>query len=158
MDIPDFGIPPQLARRMSMAEQHEYLRTKLMRRRTLVTAGAVAAGGLLTGCGGNGSASQDTTTSSPSVSTVHGSVVSPFGRHLAFGADPKTQMRVSWQVPLAVKKPYVRVGTRPDDLSRKIEAEVRDLHTPGVTGVRLALDQYYPVSYTHLTLPTIYSV
>ena len=26
-----------------MAEQHEYLRTKLVRRRTLVTAGAVAA-------------------------------------------------------------------------------------------------------------------
>ena len=39
MDLPDFGIPPQLASRMSMAEQHEYLRTRLMRRRTLVTAG-----------------------------------------------------------------------------------------------------------------------
>ena len=53
MDLPDFGIPPQLARRMTMAEQHEYLRTKLSRRRTLVTAGAVA-GGLLTGCAGKG--------------------------------------------------------------------------------------------------------
>ena len=38
------------------------------------------------------------------------------GRHLAFGADPKTQMRISWQVPLTVKRPYVRIGTRPDDL------------------------------------------
>jgi len=142
MDIPDFGIPPQLARRMSMAEQHEYLRTRLTRRRTLVTAGAVAAGGLLTGCGGS-SGAQRTTTPSPATSKVHGSVVSPFGRHLAFGADPKTQLRVSWQVPLAVKKPYVRIGLRPDGLSRKIEAEVRDLHTPGVTGVRPALEQYY---------------
>ncbi|MFF4256024.1 purple acid phosphatase family protein [Streptomyces sp. NPDC001663] len=146
MDIPDFGIPPQLASRMSMAEQHEYLRTKLMRRRTLVTAGAVAAGGLLTGCGGSGSGAQGpqgTTAPSPATSKVHGSVVSPFGRHLAFGADPKTQMRVSWQVPLAVQKPYVRIGLEPDDLSRKIEAEIRDLHTPGVTGVRAALEQYY---------------
>jgi len=144
MDLPDFGIPPQLAHRMSMAEQHEYLRTRLMRRRTLVTAGAVAAGGLLTGCGGgSGSGSRGTTSPSSSASGVHGSVVAPFGRHLAFGADPKTQMRVSWQVPLAVRKPYVRIGTRPDDLSHRIEAEVRDLHTPGVTGVRSALEQYY---------------
>ncbi|WP_406442158.1 metallophosphoesterase family protein [Streptomyces sp. NBC_01613] len=140
MDLPDFGIPPQLARRMSMAEQHEYLRTKLSRRRTLVTAGAVAAGGLLTGCGGPGAPS---TNPSPATSKVHGAVVSPFGRHLSFGADPKTQMRVSWQVPLAVRKPYLRVGLKPDDLGRKIGAEVRDLHTPGVTGVRSALEQYY---------------
>jgi hypothetical protein len=146
MDLPDVGIPPQLARRMSMAEQHEYLRTRLTRRRTLVTAGAVAAGGLLTGCGGGPGARNSATptpTPSPTTSRVHGSVVSPFGRHLAFGADPRTQMRISWQVPLAVRKPYVRVGLRPDELSRKIEAEVRALHTPGVTGVRPALEQYY---------------
>ncbi|MFJ9007208.1 purple acid phosphatase family protein [Streptomyces canus] len=143
MDLPDFGIPPQLARRMTMAEQHEYLRTKLSRRRTLVTAGAVA-GGLLTGCAGHSPSSPATSPSSPSpTAAVHGSAVSPFGRHLAFGADPRTQMRISWQVPLAVKKPYVRVGLKPEDLSRKIEAELRDLHTPGQTGVRLALDQYY---------------
>ncbi|PAZ12368.1 phosphoesterase [Streptomyces sp. SA15] len=144
METPDCGIPHQLARRMSMAEQYEYLRTRMSRRRTLVTAGAVA-GGLLTGCSGGGSPSTTTSSpaASPSASRVHGSVVAPFGRHLAFGADPKTQMRISWQVPLAVRGPYVRVGLRPDDLSRKIEAEVRDLHTPGVTGVRPALDQYY---------------
>lgn len=52
-------------------------------------------------------------------------------------------MRISWQVPLAVQRPYVRVGLKPDDLSRKIQAELRDLHTPGQSGVRLALDQYY---------------
>ncbi|MER7185838.1 hypothetical protein ABT404_41360 [Streptomyces hyaluromycini] len=47
MDIPDFGIPPRLAARMSMAEQYEYLRARLVSRRTLVTAGAVAGGGLV---------------------------------------------------------------------------------------------------------------
>jgi hypothetical protein len=144
MDLPDVGIPPRLAHRMSMAEQYEYLRTKLSRRRTLVTAGAVAGGLLTGGCAGDTrSPSSRTTASTSSAAKVHGSVVAPFGRHLAFGADPKTQMRISWQVPLAVRKPFVRIGTRPDELSRRIEAEVRDLHTPGVTGVRAALDQYY---------------
>jgi hypothetical protein len=141
MEIPDFGIPPRLARRMSMAEQHEYLRTELTRRRTLVTAGAVA-GGLLTGCAGS---ADGTATRSPAPATdkAPGSLVTPFGRHLAFGADPKTQMRVSWQVPLAVRKPYVRVGLRPDDLDRGIAAEVRPLHTPEVKGVHAAVEQYY---------------
>ncbi|WP_369262484.1 purple acid phosphatase family protein [Streptomyces sp. R35] len=145
MDTPDVGIPPQLARRMTMAEQYEYLRTKLTRRRALVTAGAFAGGGLLAGCatGTKTPSPSSTTTPSPATSRVPGSVVTPFGRHLAFGADPKTQMRISWQVPFAVKKPYVRVGLKPWGLSRKIEAEVRDLHTPGLAGQRLALDQYY---------------
>lgn len=155
MDTPDVGIPEHLARRMSMAEQYEYLRTKLSRRRALVTAGAFAGGGLLAGCSSSPSSSATTSTTSatsatspaskanPATGQAHGSVVTPFGRHLAFGADPKTQMRISWQVPLAVKKPFVRVGLHPGQLSRKIEAEVRDLHTPGVQGVRLALDQYY---------------
>jgi hypothetical protein len=142
MDIPDFGIPPRLARRMSMAEQHEYLRTKLTRRRTLVSAGAVA-GGLLSGCAGSGAGGTATRSPSPATDKAPGSLVAPFGRHLAFGADPKTQMRVSWQVPLSVRKPYVRVGLRPDDLDRKIEAELRDLHTPEVRGVRAAVEQYY---------------
>ncbi|KJK35403.1 phosphoesterase [Streptomyces variegatus] len=147
MEIPHFGIPPELAGRMSMAEQHEYLRTRLSRRRTLVTAGAVASG-LLTGCSGSGSRSgQSGTTAagspSPSTSRAPGSLITPFGRHLAFGADPKTQMRISWQVPLAVRKPYVRVGLRPDDLGRKVEAELRDLHTPELKDVRAAVEQYY---------------
>ncbi|MFJ2827202.1 purple acid phosphatase family protein [Streptomyces sp. NPDC087263] len=140
--LPDFGIPPRLARRMTMAEQHEYLRTKLTRRRALVTAGALAGGGLLAGCA-SGTTSDTKSPSATATGLVHGSAITPFGRHLAFGADPKTQMRISWQVPLAVRKPYIRVGLAPWDLSRKIDAELRDLHTPGLTGVRLALDQYY---------------
>ena len=130
MEIPHFGIPPELAGRMSMAEQHEYLRTRLSRRRTLVTAGAVASG-LLTGCSGSSAGSGSpsgprsgqagataTGGPSPSTSKAPGSLITPFGRHLAFGADPRTQMRISWQVPLAVRKPYVRVGLHPDDLGR----------------------------------------
>ncbi|MET7685528.1 metallophosphoesterase family protein [Streptomyces sp. NPDC005423] len=145
METPDVGIPEHLARRMSMAEQYEYLRTKLSRRRALVSAGAVA-GGLLTGCAAHGRHGSAGATAAPASATarVRGSAVTPFGRHLAFGPDPKTGMRISWQVPFAVRHPYVRVGLRPDDLSRKITAELRDLHTPGVTGVRPAVEQYYP--------------
>ncbi|MFF4439171.1 MULTISPECIES: purple acid phosphatase family protein [unclassified Streptomyces] len=139
METPDVGIPRRIAERMSMAEQYEYLRARVVGRRTLVTAGAVA-GGLLTGC-----SSPTAADARPAAATSRapGSAVVPFGRHLAFGADPRTRMRISWQVPAAVRRPYVRVGLRPDDLGRRIEAEVRALHTPGVPGVRLALEQYY---------------
>ncbi|MFE6286783.1 purple acid phosphatase family protein [Streptomyces sp. NPDC057877] len=142
MDLPDFGIPPRLARRMSMAEQHEYLRAKLTRRRTLVTAGAVA-GGLLTGCSDTSAPATSPTRSTTPATSRAPSSVTPFGRHLAFGADPRTQMRISWQVPAVVRGPYIRIGARPDALGERIEAEVRHLHTPGVAGVRFAADQYY---------------
>lgn len=140
MQTPDFGIPERLASRMSMAEQHAYLRKRLSRRSTLVTAGVVA-GGLLTGCSGSRTPMAERSSAS-AADRVHGSAVAPFGRHLSFGADPKTQMRISWQVPFAVRKPFVRVGSRPDDLSRKIEAEVRDLVTPEFGG-RPGYEQYY---------------
>jgi len=142
METPDFGIPEQLVRRMSMAEQHEYLRAALPRRRALLTVGATA-GGLLTGCSSSGAATADRSPAPNSTARVPGSAVTPFGRHLAFGADPKTQMRVSWQVPFTVKKPYIRVGLKPDDLSRRIGAEVRDLSTPGAEGIRGPYQQYY---------------
>ncbi|GGY87144.1 purple acid phosphatase family protein [Streptomyces poonensis] len=167
LPVPNVGIPERLARRLSMPEQYEYLRTKLSReglsrsgrsgpsrRAALLTAGT-AAGGLLTGCsgasgsggpGGSGSAAGPAAaTRSPAAATgrVPGPFVVPFGRRLAFGADPRTQMRISWQVPFAVRKPYVRVGTKPWELSRRIEAEVRELHTPSLSGKLPAVDQYY---------------
>lgn len=51
----------------------------------------------------------------------------PFGRHLAFGADPATQVTVSWQVPGAVTGPYLRVGTSPATLGPPVAAELRPL-------------------------------
>ncbi|GGT01924.1 purple acid phosphatase family protein [Streptomyces griseoviridis] len=140
MEIPDFGIRPDLARRLSMAEQYAYLRTRLSRRRTLVTAGAVASG-LLTGCSGGGAR---TAAPAPApAATVSGAAVVPFGRHLAFGADPRRQLRISWQVPLAVRRPFVRVGLRPDDLGRRTGAEVRALSTPALGDAHPAVEQYY---------------
>ncbi|MFF4661302.1 purple acid phosphatase family protein [Streptomyces sp. NPDC001381] len=147
MDTPDVGIPPRLARGMSMAEQYEYLRTRPSRRRALVTAGAVA-GGLLTGCAGSPRAR-----TAPTASPSAGSTVVPFGRHLAFGSDPRTRMRISWQLPAAVRAPYVRFGTRADELGGRVPAEVRVLRTPGVDGVRAAVEQYYVHASLDALLP-----
>ncbi|MCW2873360.1 metallophosphoesterase family protein [Actinacidiphila oryziradicis] len=153
MDTPRMGIDSRLADRMSMAEQHEYLRSKLSRRRVIRGGAAVAGAATGTGLLGSSAYAEGTTQAVPAQSpalltssaTAHvdGSLVAPFGRHLAFGADPQTQIRVSWQVPLAVNKPFIRVGVKPWDLSRKIEAEVRPLHTAALTSALPAVDQYY---------------
>ncbi|WEH39507.1 metallophosphoesterase family protein [Streptomyces sp. AM 2-1-1] len=154
MDIPRFGIPEKLAARMSMAEQHEYLRTRLTRRgvlRTSVATAAVTGAGLGTGLlTASPAAAHPAAPGSPTVLTsrsttrVDGSLVAPFGRHLAYGADPKTQMSVSWQVPFAVKRPYVRIGLKPWSLSRRIDAEVRRLSTPSLNnGAISAAEQFY---------------
>ncbi|MEU6878195.1 metallophosphoesterase family protein [Streptomyces sp. NPDC046712] len=143
-DTPRFGIPEALARRMSMPEQHEYLRARLTRRRILAgsVAGAAAAGtGLL--AGSPAAAATPTLLTAPATTAVDGKLVAPFGRHLAFGADPKTEMRISWQVPFAVTRPYVRVGPHPWELGTRIEAEVRALHTPSLSRKLPAVDQYY---------------
>lgn len=157
MDTPNVGIPEQLAAGMSMPEQHEYLRKKFSRRKVLAssfaTAGTVGGIGLLAGSSGSAHgegasassplAATSATSAPPAPVKVDGKLVAPFARHLAFGADPKTQMRVSWQVPFAVKSPYLRVGLKPWELSRKIEAEVRALHTPSLSKKLPAVEQYY---------------
>ncbi|TGB07144.1 metallophosphoesterase family protein [Streptomyces palmae] len=132
---------------MSLAEQHDYLRRRLSRRSALRTgaagAGTVLGAGLL---GGSARATEPLGTPmlyAPSTGAVPGRRVAPFGRHLTFGSDPRTQMRISWQVPLPVRGPFVRVGLRPWELSRRIEAEVRHLHTPALSDSLPAVDQYY---------------
>ena len=46
----------------------------------------------------------------------------PGGRHLSFGPDPTTQMRVAWQVASPVQEPFVRVGSTDGDLDSPIAA------------------------------------
>lgn len=142
-DTPRVGIPPQLAERMSMPEQHAYLRARFSRRKVIAGSAATAGGiGLLSSSSWTASGTPVPLASRAAVQ-VDGSAVAPFGRHLSFGADPKTQMRVSWQVPFAVRRPYLRVGLKPWDLSRKLDAEVRDLHTPSLSPKLPAVDQLY---------------
>ncbi|WP_171060017.1 purple acid phosphatase family protein [Streptomyces montanus] len=137
------GVPEKLAERMSLAEQHEYLRARFSRRTMIrggaVTLGAVVGGAFVPGATAEAAVPSQTTRTDE----VDGSLVAPLGRHLAYGADPRTEMTVSWQVPVAVRKPYIRIGAHPWDLSRKIEAEVRTLFTPAGVGASGNHTQYY---------------
>ncbi|GJF28947.1 hypothetical protein KNE206_16470 [Kitasatospora sp. NE20-6] len=151
------GVPAGLADRLTMAEQHEYLRGRLSRRRLLrsgaATATLVAVGGAL----GTGSASAAPVPGRTATDGVDGSAVAPIGRHLAFGAEPDTRFRVSWQVPAPVRKPFLRFGRHPWELSHRIEAEVRALHTPALTAAGAPVDQYYlHVELDHLLPDTTY--
>jgi len=135
------GVPDTLMSRLSMAEQHDYLQRTRPNRRSLLRGGALltgAAAAMATGVTAPASAT-------PSVlkrTTVDGQTVVPFGRHLAFGADPRTQMAISWQTSLPVAAPFVRIGRHPLDLGERIHAEVRDLHSE-VPGAIRPVDQYY---------------
>ncbi|GHE85851.1 hypothetical protein GCM10018772_06520 [Streptomyces fumanus] len=143
MDIPRMGVPEKLAERMSMAEQHEYLRSRFSRR-TMIRGGAVTLGAVAGGAFVPGAVARAATPAGrPATETVDGALVAPFGRHLAYGDDPRTEMTVSWQVPVAVRKPFIRIGAHPWDLSRKIDAEVRALHTPAGVGASGDHTQYY---------------
>ncbi|MFF3498315.1 purple acid phosphatase family protein [Streptomyces sp. NPDC003247] len=138
------GVPEQLAGRMNMAEQHEYLRSRFSRR-TMIRGGAVTLGAVTGGAFVTGATAQAAPRTATATSTekVDGALVAPFGRHLAYGADARTEMTISWQVPVAVDKPFVRIGAHPWDLSRKIEAEVRTLYTPAGVGASGDHTQYY---------------
>ena len=130
MEIPRTGVPERLANRLSMAEQHDYLRTRFGRRSMLrggLLAGAAAAAG---------------PAFLPGIAYADGNHVTPTARHLAFGRNPRTEMRVGWQVPTPVRRPFVRIGTEAKHLSQRIPAEVRALHSE-VPGVIAPYDQYY---------------
>ncbi|GAA2337338.1 metallophosphoesterase [Streptomyces kunmingensis] len=148
------GVPDELADR-SLAEQHEYLRSRFSRR-TMMRGGAVTLGAVAGGVFVPGAASAATpAASSAATATAHehvdGALVAPFGRHLSYGSDPRTRMTVSWQVPVAVKNPYIRIGAHAGDLSRKIPAELRALYTPAGVGTSADHTQYYVhAELTHL--------
>ncbi|GAA2023212.1 metallophosphoesterase [Catenulispora yoronensis] len=169
MDLPNMGVPAELAARMSMAEQHEYLRSKFSRRGLIrggaLAAGAVASMPLLAGTanaaqgGSQGGDSQGAPAyyGRPGSGAVNGALVAPYGRHLAFGADPSSQFRVAWQTPVPVNRPYLRFGRSPLELGHKISAETRALHTPALVTTGAAVDQFYHhVAIDHLEPETTY--
>ncbi|WP_433359508.1 purple acid phosphatase family protein [Actinoplanes sp. CA-142083] len=130
IDIPRMGLPDRLAARLSMAEQHELL----ISRRTLITGAAAAAASMAIG--------------SPAAAFLRrspvppGRMVVPFGRHLAWGANPRTRVNVAWQVPHRVTRPFLRVGDSPDTLGDKIDADIRALHSE-LDDVIAPTNQYY---------------
>jgi Purple acid Phosphatase, N-terminal domain/Calcineurin-like phosphoesterase len=129
-------MTPEQAKRLSLAEQHDWFRRATSRRSLLrggvIGAGALAAGpALLSGTAGAATTSRRATPMLlTSASVPNGATVPAFGRHVAYGADPTTQMAVAWQVPALVSSPFLRVGPSPSDLSGPIPAEIRTLTTP----------------------------
>src|SRR5262249_38898080 len=52
------------------------------------------------------------------------------------------QVRVGWQVPAPVTRPFLRYGDAPWNLGHKVPAEIRALHSE-VLGAIAPVDQYY---------------
>ncbi|MFB7911323.1 purple acid phosphatase family protein [Kitasatospora sp. NPDC056076] len=126
---------------MSETPRHpRYSRRSLLR--VGAAGGAAFAGGLLLPGAARAAAPHPTVLDTPVLDTptpgspilpsprgerTAGSALRPFGRHLAYGADPSRQVVVSWQVPDAVTAPFVRIGLQPGDLGAPVPAEVRTL-------------------------------
>ncbi len=145
-------MPHEAVERLSMAEQHEWFRS-VTSRRALIRGGLAGAGALVAGASvGTGSASA---APAPAPNTGGllgkaerraGASVIPFGRHLAYGPDPRTSMSVTWQVPALVDRPFVRIGCSPTDLGQRIPARLSVLRTPyeSFTGPRNGLPPVHP--------------
>jgi len=111
-DIPRMGLPDRLAARLSIAEQHALL----LSRRTLLTGAAAAAATMAVGSGPAAAFWRQ-------ADTPPGRMVVPFGRHLAWGANPRTTVSVGWQVPHRVRRPFLRVDAFTTAPSRRTVAE-----------------------------------
>lgn len=146
-------MTPEQASKLSLAEQHDWYR-RATSRRSLLRGGVLGAGTVIAGSALlDGTARAATTAASPVLLSKTGaSTAAPFGEHIAFGADPATEMSVAWQVRDAVSKPFLRIGTSPWDLGERIQAEVRTVttlrsDTSPVDSVPLAaastIEQYY---------------
>jgi hypothetical protein len=120
---PDVGVPADLAARMTVAEQHEWLTSFLRRhpvsRRSALRggAGAVAAMGL---------ASAPWTLAA--CARASQAPVSVVGRHLAYGADPQRQMAVAGELTAAPPPGPVVVDLgRDSSFGTTLPVEVRRL-------------------------------
>jgi hypothetical protein len=126
----------EVARRLSAAEQHDWF-TKQTSRRSMLRGGLVGAGTVVAGVALLDGTSAGAATSNfgsasllAAAPTIPGGLVVPFGRHVAFGDDPSREIAITWQVASAVKKPFVRLGTKPWDFGEPIAADLHTLSTP----------------------------
>jgi hypothetical protein len=129
----------EVAKTLSLAEQHEWFQQQRSRRAILkgglAGAGAMLLGPtLLEGVSGASMTGRRAAAPSPTLVTrggsINGSGVVPFGRHIAFGPNPGTDINVGWQVANPVNNPFIRIGLSPTDLSYPIPAVVKNVNTP----------------------------
>ncbi|WP_067819465.1 metallophosphoesterase [Nocardia inohanensis] len=138
-DIPDTGIPAEIAARTTMDEQHEWHRSFLRRhpvsRRNFLRGSAVTAAVTAVGC-------------SPFATGAYAEEgqLAVAGRHVGFGGDAAGQLRFSAQLSRNPHdgKVFLDHGPTPA-LGGTIEAEVRNLVTqiPSSDGGILAAEQFY---------------
>lgn len=141
LDIPRMGVPDGLMHRLSIAEQHDYLMARLPKHgqisRRLFLGASASIGALATVGRGSAAYAADLP-------------VAPFGRHLSYGEDPRTQMAIAWCQAGKVRNPYIRIGSDTAALGEKVPAEVRALHTSLTT---VTTDQYYAHARVERLLP-----
>jgi hypothetical protein len=131
-------MTPDIAKNLSLAEQHEWFQQRHSRR-SILKGGILGAGTLVAGpallartaqaveaAGRPAQAPMLLASTTPARATG----VVPFGRHITFGADPTSEMRIAWQVAGPVADPFVRIGTSPFDLGERLAAELRNVSTP----------------------------
>ncbi len=168
----------EIAQQMSVAEQHDWFRSRHSRR-TILKGGLVGAGTVLAGDAlltraagatvqGPGPGHGPTLVSSTTPANASGVV--PFGRHIAYGADPTRQMSIAWQVASPVASPFVRIGTSPYNLGEQLPANLKNVNTPwaditdfidsvgpAATAAKAPEEQYYAhVAATNLQPGTTY--
>jgi hypothetical protein len=88
-ETPDLGIPRRLARDMTVADQHEWIRAELARRP--VTRRAALRGGI-------GALAALALANGPWTGVARAAGAGIVGRHLAFGDDPRTSMTIAGEL------------------------------------------------------------
>jgi hypothetical protein len=129
-------MTPDIAKTLSLAEQHEWFQQRHSRR-AILKGGLLGAGSLVAGPALLSRTAQVVEAAGrpaplllSSTTPAKASGVVPFGRHISFGPDPTSEMRIAWQVAGPVADPFVRIGTSPFDLGERIAADLRDVNTP----------------------------
>ncbi len=139
-EAPDVGVPVDLAARMSVAEQHEWL-TSFLRRHPVSRRSALRGGtGVLAAMG---LASAPWTVSACARATQ--ASVAVVGRHLAFGADPQRQMAMAGELTAPPSGTVVVDVGQGGQFGTTLTAEIRHLvsQVPQADGSIRGSDQYF---------------
>ncbi|MFE3770694.1 fibronectin type III domain-containing protein [Streptomyces sp. NPDC059122] len=106
-------------------------------RRSLLTGSTAAAAATALGAAGNAEAADHPRSAAPHplLQRTPGRLGVPgvTGLHLQFGADPATEMTVSWISPRSVRRPQVRLGSPDGGTGQLVEAETRT-YRDGLSG------------------------
>jgi hypothetical protein len=147
-ETPGVGVPAALAARMTIAEQHEWVRGFLAARpvsRRSALRGAAGAATGLAAAGGLGAVLAACGTRAGGGPPAGPPPLAVTGRHLSFGADPTRQMAVAGELTTRpTGRVLLDIGTDPG-YGTTIEAEVRELvsQVPQADGSIRAADQFF---------------